>query len=82
MFYSHLPQKYGIQPFVVHATFQRYNNNGKRSRFREAMAYLLDPPSYYNDGAFITYDNLVLEFMEAMESLVVGTFTLVRGSNL
>jgi len=77
-FYSHLPEKYGLQPYVIHATFQRYNNNGKRSRFREARAYHLDPPVYYRDGDFLAYDNLVLEFVEAVEKLASAPLTLVR----
>ena len=35
LFDYHLPSKYGSAPYAVHATFQRYNNAGKRSRFRE-----------------------------------------------
>lgn len=31
-----LHAKYGTHPYAIHATFQRYNNAGKRSRFREA----------------------------------------------
>jgi arabinosyltransferase len=78
MFYSHLPQIYGLQPFVVHATFQRYNNNGKVARFREAGAYVIDEPEYYKEGKFLVYENLVLEFMEAVETLTEGSLTLVR----
>lgn len=78
MFYSHLPAVYGLQPYVVHATFQRYNNNGKVARFREAGAYVLDEPEYFHDGNFLVYDNLVLEYISALETLASGTFTLVR----
>ena len=31
-----LHAKYGTHPYAIHATFQRYNNPGKRARFREA----------------------------------------------
>ena len=34
----HLSAKYGTHPYVIHGTFQRYNNPGKKSRFREAGA--------------------------------------------
>jgi hypothetical protein len=44
LFEYHLPEKYGTHPYAIHATFQRYNNPGKRSRFREVGAlFLLDP---------------------------------------
>eukprot|EP00892_Ulva_mutabilis_P008482 jgi/Ulvmu1/6005/UM026_0131.1 len=78
MFYSHLPSLYGLQPYVVHATFQRYNNNGKVARFREAGAYVLDEPDYFNQGDFLVYDNLVLEYISGLETLSNGTFTLVH----
>jgi hypothetical protein len=58
MFYSRLPEKYAIRPYAVHATFQRYNNNGKVARFREAGAYVIDPPEYFSEGDFLAYDNL------------------------
>jgi hypothetical protein len=77
MFYSHLPEKYGLTPYAVHATFQRYNNNGKQARFREAMAYVVDPPEYYRDGNFLVYDNLVHEFLDAMEDLAGVTLQQV-----
>jgi hypothetical protein len=64
-------------PYVVHATFQRYNNAGKVARFREAGAYLLDEPQYFTDGNFLAYDNLVLEYIEAIERLAHGTLTQV-----
>lgn len=78
MFYSHLPQKYGTEPYVVHATFQRYNNNGKRARFRESHAYLLDPPAYYSEGTFLVYENLVHDFMRAVISLASKPLTQVH----
>lgn len=68
MFYNHLPAKYGLHPYVVHATFQRYNNNGKVARFREARAFAMDPPAYYREGSFLVYDNLVKEFLAALEA--------------
>lgn len=77
MFYSHLPEAYGLTPYVVHSTFQRYNNAGKVARFREAGAYVLDDPEYFTEGNFLVYDNLVLEYMEAIERLVHGNLTQV-----
>lgn len=40
LFDYHLPEKHGTQPYAVHGTFQRYNNAGKRARFREIGATL------------------------------------------
>jgi hypothetical protein len=77
-FYSHLPAVYGLMPYVVHATFQRYNNAGKVARFREAGAYLMDEPHYYTHGHFLVYDNLVLEDIAALERLAAGNLTQVR----
>ena len=77
MFYSHLPEAYGMTPYVVHSTFQRYNNAGKVARFREAGAYLVDDSSYYTEGNYLVYDNLVLEYIEAIERLAHGNLTQV-----
>jgi hypothetical protein len=82
MFYSHLPEMYGLHPYVVHATFQRYNNNGKVARFREAGAFVLDPPEYYREGNFLMYDNLVKEFVAAVEAAAGSNLTLVRACAL
>jgi hypothetical protein len=40
----HLPEKYGTHPYAIHATYQRYNNHGKRARFRESGTF---SGSYY-----------------------------------
>ena len=42
-------------PHVVHATFQRYSLDGKRNRLREFGLWRMDPPGYYAEGAFLTY---------------------------
>ena len=39
-----------MKPYVVHATFQKWHFEGKRSRFRENNLWLLDTPSYYSEG--------------------------------
>lgn len=49
-FVQRLPQTLGVQPYVVHATFQFSGTPGKRHRFREAMLWndhseYYDPPS-------------------------------------
>lgn len=77
MFYAHLPYGYGMVPYVVHATFQRFNNAGKVARFRELGAYDLDEPEYFTDSNFLVYDNLVLEYIEAIERLTPGNLNLV-----
>jgi len=46
----------GLQPFVVHATFQFSGTPGKRHRFRENLMWL-DPPEYFDrPGGFLTFD--------------------------
>ena len=40
LFDYHLSAKHGTEPYAVHGTFQRYNNAGKRARFREIGAHL------------------------------------------
>ena len=45
-----LSRRNDVQPYVVHATFQKWHFEGKRSRFRENNLWLLDAPSYYSEG--------------------------------
>ncbi len=43
-------RRHDVKPYVVHATFQKWHFEGKRSRFRENNLWLLDTPSYYSEG--------------------------------
>ncbi|KAI7836257.1 hypothetical protein COHA_009847 [Chlorella ohadii] len=73
-FVQRLPQRqvHGVEPYVVHATFQRFPNRmqavGKRGRFREFGLWYLDQesPDYYAaPGArYLTYDNDVRRVVE------------------
>ena len=45
-----LLRRHDLKPYVVHATFQKWHFEGKRSRFRENNLWLLDKPSYYSEG--------------------------------
>ncbi|EFJ47189.1 hypothetical protein VOLCADRAFT_92385 [Volvox carteri f. nagariensis] len=57
--YSHcinqIHKVHGLQPFEVHFVWVWGGNAGKISRMREQM-YYIDPPSYYSDGYFLSYD--------------------------
>ncbi|EFN57248.1 expressed protein [Chlorella variabilis] len=71
-FVQRLPWRHGAQPYVVHATFQRYgtsiNRYAKRARFRhdaEFGMWFLDGPEYYAPpGArYLAYSNDVRRFI-------------------
>ncbi len=53
----------GVDPLVVHATFQRYpvamHQSGKRARFREFGMWFVDGPDYYAapQARYLTYIN-------------------------
>ena len=64
-FVSRLHEQLGLEPYVVHATFQFSGTPGKRNRFREFMLWN-DAPEYYDPGhAFVTWDNDVPEALLA-----------------
>ena len=46
--------RHGVQPYVVHTTFQNWGNAGKRMRLREAGLWLVDPPAYFSTGVLQT----------------------------
>jgi hypothetical protein len=46
----------GVQPYVVHATYQFSHSLGKRQRMREAGLWTRDPHSYYTQGDFLSFD--------------------------
>jgi len=58
-FIQRTPQTLGIVPFAVHATFQLSGNPGKQNRMREHHLWLVDEPSYYSDGNFIGYEDVL-----------------------
>ena len=50
-----MPQKYNLDPYVVHATFQFSGTEGKRHRMRESMLWI-DPPEYHTrPGGYLVY---------------------------
>lgn len=55
MFAQQLPQKLGITPMIVHATFQYGGTWGKRHRFREWRMWLADEPAYYDPPGGLLY---------------------------
>eukprot|EP00850_Spirogloea_muscicola_P008290 SM000044S15937 [mRNA] locus=s44:107097:110385:+ [translate_table: standard] len=54
-FVQRIPQHHGLVPYVVHNTFQFHFAAGKIARFREAELWALDPPSYYEEGNFLSF---------------------------
>ncbi|KAA6425748.1 MAG: glycosyltransferase family 77 [Trebouxia sp. A1-2] len=47
----------GLQPYVVHATFQFSGTPGKRHRMRESLLWDADPPEYFRPaGGLLTFD--------------------------
>ncbi|KAL4447981.1 hypothetical protein ABPG75_005200 [Micractinium tetrahymenae] len=73
-FVQRLPWKFGQEPYVVHATFQRFptslHRQGKRARFREMGMWFLDPPEYFDPpggGRYLTYTNGVRDVVAAVE---------------
>jgi hypothetical protein len=70
-FVAQLPQRAGVVPYVVHATFQYSGNAGKRHRLREAMLWI-DPPEYYDHPrGFVTYEPYIpsehLDFFKSFQ---------------
>ncbi|CAI5486608.1 unnamed protein product, partial [Closterium sp. Naga37s-1] len=60
-FVQHLYRRVGVEPYAMHATFQFAGTNGKRHRFREAMAFI-DPPEYYDPpGGVLSFVNNIRE---------------------
>ena len=55
-----------LQAYVVHCTFQRHHTAGKRARLREAGLWLVDPPEYFSGEWFMTYQNDVAEYVDAL----------------
>ncbi|GJP56702.1 hypothetical protein CLOM_g15757 [Closterium sp. NIES-68] len=76
-FVQHLYRKIGLEPYAMHATFQFAGTEGKRHRFREAMAFI-DPPEYYDPpGGVLSFVNNIPE-----ELLTGGDHSLQTHFNL
>ncbi|CAI7875461.1 unnamed protein product, partial [Closterium sp. NIES-54] len=76
-FVQHLYRRVGGEPYAMHATFQFAGTNGKRHRFREAMAFI-DPPQYYDPpGGVLSFVNNIPE-----ELLTGGDHSLQTHFNL
>ena len=56
-FVTRMPQKYGIEPYSVHTTFQYSGAVGKTHRLREAMLWEEEEPRAYYDptGGLLQY---------------------------
>ncbi|KAL0034633.1 hypothetical protein WJX77_000275 [Trebouxia sp. C0004] len=55
----------GLQPYVVHATFQFSGTPGKRHRMRESLLWDADPPEYFRPaGGLLTFDMHLADLVE------------------
>ncbi|GBG80380.1 hypothetical protein CBR_g30748 [Chara braunii] len=80
-FVQQLPEKFGLKPYAIHATFQYGGTAGKRHRFREAMAWAYDDdPDYFNpkDGLMSFKPNIPEELLIFGEHNVETHFALVN----
>lgn len=67
-FVSRTYEQLGLEPYVVHATFQYSGTPGKRNRLREFMLWK-DDPEYYEPGhGFVTWE---MDTPEAMVQAAV-----------
>ena len=66
----------GVDPILIHTTFQRYATPGRIARLREFGMWYMDPPEYYGVNSttgkptgrkLLTYENDVLEFVAAVK---------------
>jgi hypothetical protein len=62
-----------VEPIVIHLTYQRWWNGGKRSRMREFGLWHIEKPEYYSSASggtsrFLTYENNVVPWVNAMAS--------------
>ncbi len=66
------PQVQKVEPYVVHTTFQYGGTKGKQNRLREAQMWV-DPPAYYADGKFLSFDLRVRKLCRGVEhSSLIG----------
>jgi hypothetical protein len=77
-FVQRMPQKYNLDPYVVHATFQFSGTEGKRNRMRESMLWI-DPPEYHaRPGGYLVYNADVPKELIDNATTVEGHFDLVN----
>ncbi|CAI5938014.1 unnamed protein product [Closterium sp. NIES-65] len=78
-FVQHLYRRVGVEPYAMHATFQFAGTNGKRHRFREAMAFI-DPPEYYDPpgGVLSFVNNIPEELLTGGDHSLQTHFSLVN----
>jgi len=76
-FTQRIPQSLGVDPYVVHATFQFSGTRGKRNRFRESMLWIVDPPEYYDaPEKYLAYDNILPPYEVMHEQKGRGSYVI------
>mmetsp|Transcript_35964 Transcript_35964/g.88593 ORF Transcript_35964/g.88593 Transcript_35964/m.88593 type:complete len:683 (-) Transcript_35964:285-2333(-) len=77
-FVQRMHEKLGLEPYVVHATFQFSGTEGKRHRMREALLWQ-DAPEYYNPaGGLLTFAADIPDALLKASGTVEGHFNLVN----
>lgn len=77
-FVQKMHEKYKLDPYVVHATFQFSGTEGKRHRMREAKLWV-DSEEYYNrPGGYLVYEPRLDPEMVKNSGSVEGHFTLTN----
>ena len=60
-FVQNMPEKIGVKPYVVHATFQYSGTPGKRNRFREALLWEDEDSYFQHPKGFISAHHKISE---------------------
>jgi len=77
-FVQRMHEKYNLDPYVVHATFQFSGTEGKRHRMRESLLWI-DPPEYHNrPGGFLIYKPNIPQTLIDNSGTVETHFDLVN----
>ena len=71
----------GVEPYIVHQTFQYGGVKGKRHRLREAMLWH-DPPEYYSEGQFLHAELAVLPAPADFEDLPEFNMSMFHLQNM
>lgn len=75
-FVQNMPDKVGVEPYVVHATFQYSGTPGKRNRFREALLWEDDDSYFQHQNGFISAHHKISERLLDAAANVTWNFDL------
>lgn len=66
-----------MQPYVVHATFQRHHTPGKRARLREHGLWKADPPAYFTADRLLAYTSGAGRYVAALDAAAARPLPLL-----